>query len=564
MIYLRFNLTLRSPAIVSTLSGDPNNVATQPFIPGSALRGAVAARLLASGEDGESALFKRLVLSGAVRYLHAYPTRGGTRTWPTPLSWKRLKGKDGGAYDLASFTGEVDEEAEDQTDVSEFEEFWPQDALASISEAFITSPSVGGTLAQVKTGARIHQQRDRVKGRSWTDKDEQPHGTIFSYTYLEAGQTFSGVIQVAADAADDIERLKKLLEQPILVGRSRRAGYGGEAKLNWRGEADREFTDLRESVREDIPEGERFRVMLTSAYVGRHPQTGQIDPTALDHELNEVLGGAATIEHRRWAFETVGGFNRKWALETPQVMAVRGGSVLVLRATQPLEWAKLEAVEHAGLGERRAEGFGRLVFLWHSGATDVGFKKDEEKEDLPNLPAGSAHAQHEQVQFLETRLMLTAARAELDRVAQQDLVQDAAKLPTSSLLGRLRGLVRGVLDEQSASDALKTLHTWCGQGKTALKEIAQKQLRACTLGKEQQLLGWLTAIAASTDTESGWAALLKATGSAASMGSLAEKHYLTDQSTAQAILEENAQILKTYLIDAVLTEMTKKNRKGEA
>jgi len=51
-IYLRYKLRLRSPAIVSTLSGDPNSAATQPFIPGGALRGVMATRLLASGVAG--------------------------------------------------------------------------------------------------------------------------------------------------------------------------------------------------------------------------------------------------------------------------------------------------------------------------------------------------------------------------------------------------------------------------------------------------------------------------------------------------------------------------------
>src|SRR5207248_423079 len=89
--YLHYTLTLRSPVIVSTLSGDPNSAATQPFIPGSAIRGAVAARLIAQGKNGDSAEFRDLVLSGAVRYLHAYPRIAGARGLPTPSSWRRQK-----------------------------------------------------------------------------------------------------------------------------------------------------------------------------------------------------------------------------------------------------------------------------------------------------------------------------------------------------------------------------------------------------------------------------------------------------------------------------------------
>src|SRR5690606_8494300 len=86
-------------------------------------------------------------------------------------------------------------------------------------------------------GSRFHQQRDRIKGRPWKDRAEQPHGALFAYEYLEAEQVFRGVVQVMPRARADIERIKELLGAgPILVGRSRRAGYGGEADVELAGE----------------------------------------------------------------------------------------------------------------------------------------------------------------------------------------------------------------------------------------------------------------------------------------------------------------------------------------
>ena len=89
--YLFYRLTLQSPLIVTSRQGDPNSAATQLFIPGSSIRGVVAGRLLNAGTGPESEEFRRLVLSGEVRYLNAYLEIEGERSLPVPLSWRVRK-----------------------------------------------------------------------------------------------------------------------------------------------------------------------------------------------------------------------------------------------------------------------------------------------------------------------------------------------------------------------------------------------------------------------------------------------------------------------------------------
>lgn len=564
MTYLRFDLTLRSPAIVSTLSGDPNSSATQRFIPGGAIRGAVAARLIAAGEDPEGELFRRLVLSGEVRYLHAYPKIGGARSLPTSLSWRSPKDDPNVASDLASFAGAVTEE----TDAEDFGDMWPESSLVSAGGDFVSAFVAGGarTLDSVRVGARVHQQRDRVKGRPWKDGQENPHGAIFAYEYLEGGQTFTGTLHVTDAAAGDLDRIKELLSEPILVGRSRRSGYGGDATISEFGETTREFAGASGLLSEGVSVDQLFRVLLTSAYIGRHPLTGQNDPQALEHELIETFGGAVTVERRRWAFETVGGFNRKWALETPQVLTVREGSVLVLRATQDITSDTLIAVENRGFGERCVEGFGRVVFLTHS--DDHEPMRLRTDDDSPQRSAGAVAApQNPHLTFLESRLVLNAARAELDRVARLDLVNRATNLPTNSLLGRLRTPLRAALDDQTARQCLQTLATWCGNGNNALKANARDKLVGCKLqvggAQKQSLLDWLKDVASVRNGQAGWQTLLAGTGNQASVTALATRHHVTSVEAAQAVLDANAAALRVHLIDAVLAAMARKNRRGE-
>lgn len=563
MTYLRFDLTLRSPAIVSTLSGDPNSSATQRFIPGGAIRGAVAARLIAAGEDPEGELFRRLVLSGEVRYLHAYPKIGGARSLPTSLSWRSPKDDPNVASDLASFAGAVTEE----TDAEDFGDMWPESSLVSAGGDFVSAFVAGGarTLDSVRVGARVHQQRDRVKGRPWKDGHENPHGAIFVYEYLEEGQTFTGTLHIDDAVTGDLDRIKELLAEPILVGRSRRSGYGGDAVISGFEETKREFSDASALLNDEVLVDQVFRVLLASAYIGRHPLTGQIDPQALEHELIAALGGAVTIERRRWAFETVGGFNRKWGLETPQALAVRAGSVLVLRATQAIDLDTLIAIENQGVGERCVEGFGRVVFLTHSDDHEpMSLMTDDAS---PQSSAGGVAApQSPHLAFLESRLVLDAARAELDRVARLDLVKTATNLPTNSLLGRLRTPLRGALDEQTARPCLQTLATWCGNGNDALKANARDKLARCKIrvgDREQCLLEWLSSVASVRNGQTGWQTLLAATGSQASVTALATRHHVTSVEAAQAVLDANVAALQVHLIDALLAAMARKNRRGD-
>jgi len=63
--YLPYTLTLNAPAIMTSLGGDPNSARTLPFIPGSAIRGAVARALGDPGDDAEKQeSFQKLVLGG--------------------------------------------------------------------------------------------------------------------------------------------------------------------------------------------------------------------------------------------------------------------------------------------------------------------------------------------------------------------------------------------------------------------------------------------------------------------------------------------------------------------
>lgn len=543
--YMPLTLTLRAPAVLTSLGGDPNSSRTLPFVPGSALRGAVARALGDPGGDAEQQRkFRTLILDGSVRYLNAYPRAGGRRSLPAPVSLRiekagAVSSTDAiAAWDLAAFSGkpDVDEAA------------WPEQSLSALPEPFVTIGAAQPLRVEPGRGSRIHQQRDRSQGRAWKEERngrEEAHGVIFAFEFLEAGQEFDGLIQIRGESEAHLEErtavVKKALEGPILLGRSRRGGYGGDAVITWGTPREREV-EGQGLVASDLPAGVVFRALLTSPYVGRSSDTGQIDPAHLVAEIGEALSGRVRVFRRRWTFDMVGGFNRKWRLEVPQVLACTAGSVLVLETSGPIPLADLVAVEHAGLGERRVEGFGRLVFLEEPARTVT-------LRHVPSLPAPIATGTPpDLVRFAEGRI--------LEAVVTKAIAEEAARLarsakfpPAPSLLGRLRNALRA-----DPTPALETLRTWLAdEGSAQLKRPAREQLERCRIGDGgQRLAAWIRGIARHGDGQAFTTHLR--------LDAIAQRCHVASEDSARSILNERETWIRARLIDGTLAALARQQR----
>ena len=563
--YLRYTLTLEAPAIVSTLCGDPNSSITQRFIPGGNLRGVLAGELINKGASGESDDFQRLIVEGDVRFLHAYPGNGSVRSLPTPIPWRKVKGKAGTvAHDLTAYTGQIDAQTKFQAgDNGELSidpvETWPTETLTGVEFPFLEFSGSTTREVNVRKDAKSHQQRDRVKGRSWKDKNENPHGALFALEYLEPGQSFHGLIQVMSDSNDETEtiigKIKEILNQrQVAVGRSRRAGYGGAATVSFGSTEDQEvlWGDVQQN---DVPAESQFRAYLVSACIVRDPSTGQLDPCALPGLLVKRFGGEAVVDVERkrtfWDFETVGGFNRKWRLEVPQALAVKAGSILALKAKQAISAAALRQIEHDGFGERRIEGFGRLVFLKHGKSLQLSITPAEALHRQISEPTTEPPAF---VRFLQQRLLSAAFSRSLDREVKA-IVGDlrTSRIPTGSLLGRLRIPLRN----GDPVAGLQTLRQWLdnqdSNRRTILKEDAQKKLRECRLATKMTLRDWLIQTATAE------------AGTEAAMSAAVHRRYQlgADDRLAQSAAEVRGAEYSVRLIDAVLATLARQARRLE-
>jgi CRISPR-associated protein Csx10 len=548
--YLPYTLSLRAPAVLAAIEGDPNSTRSLPYVPGSALRGAAARGLGDPGKDAEHArTFRTVILDGSVRFLNAYPRAVGRRTLPTPVSLRIDKTDVGAlgeikAWDLAAFDCERD------TD----EESWPVEPRSAVPEPFVSIGAAQPLRVQPARGSRIHQQRERSRGRAWKkeheDGREEAHGAVFAFEFLEGGQEFDGVIQIRGedDAACDAlaASVQGALQAPILLGRSRRSGYGGDATISWGAVREREV-EGQGFVNADLPSGTEFRALLTSPYVGRDPDTGQIDATRVEAEIVEALGGRVEVVRRRWSFERVGGFNRKWRLELPQTLACAAGSVLVLRTSARVPRTDLLAVEHAGLGERRVEGFGRAIFL--GAPVRKQMLRTPGTGAAPRAPEGDAS---ELVRFAERRILDAAVQRAVEEEAVR-LANGVTALPTSSVLGRLRNAMRA-----DPEQALATLRAWLApEGPARLKRPAMVQLERCRLKDDRSRLSdWLREMAAQEDGGQ-LAKQLR-------LETIAQRSSIISEVTANEHLTRRAPAIRSRFVDTALAALARRTRKEKS
>lgn len=486
--YLPFRFVLKSPTLITALDGDPNSSVSMSYIPGSTIKGVLASVFLEQAEknpEAEDLLACLLAPQSPICCLNCYPEIDNKRSIPVPLSWKYEKNKDGNEWtdllhsNTAHLTGKLGG-GEGQ--------YWIPDAQDTHFR--IIKPSFT---------SRLHNQRDRKKGRAWQEEDGTAHGSIFFYEALDAGQVFRGEFLITGDSQKECEQRAQVIraalaDKSLFLGRSRRSGYGHVSPLEFFSLERHEHASWRWNdgldtrwIADSVKAGQEFLVLLTSPCLVRHPDTGMIDPSALDDALAALFKNRAEVtknKDRAWSFEMVGGFNRKWKLELPQQLAVSAGSVISMKALHDMDKAFLAEVMHKGIGERQSDGFGRILILPPSMPATLRLNKDERKSSSPGItslqPPSTKLSRN--LQLLQDRMFDNRMKILIAQKASELCQNEKGRIPNPSLLGRLRTYLR--LPPQNALTELDNLlgNKQEGNGKsTDLKATAMKQIEGYRL-----------------------------------------------------------------------------------
>lgn len=426
MKVITYQVNLLEPVLVGSLEGDPNSSVALGYLPGSALRGAVIGRYMRQhglkALDAADPYTRRLFFDGATRYLNGYLLYNNWRTLCAPLSWHHPKGDKVDVRDLA--LGEWPEDDERQPEV-----FSAPFTRLTDSTAYKLDP---------RRQISVHTQRTRRYGRAMPEdkiKEEDNPGAVYRYDALAAGQSFEAAVLCDHDNDNDI--LKPLLSGEASLGGSGTAGYGrvafegAQLAQTWReaGSPD----DKLEGV-----DGKLVVTLLSHALLRDENGQYTVDPAVVTRALKARLG--VPLGEAKPAFVRgilTGGFNRTWGLPLPQVLALHMGSVFVYQKPHcPVE--KLRDLEALGIGERRAEGFGRVAVNWQ---TEHSLQAADSSPEVPAPITISGRDARKLAQDMAGRMLRRRLDERLLARANEVKVDPA---PSRAQISRLRGVI---LDE---------------------------------------------------------------------------------------------------------------------
>jgi CRISPR-associated protein Csx10 len=498
MKVIHYNIHLLEPTLVTSLQGDPNSGVAFDYLPGSALRGVLINKYLRSKSTDTSAeTLSRLFLNGTTRYLNGYPLDAYKRPGlPVPASWQHVKHEEDTIFDFAIFGPAV--EAPDD------ERQWQ-----SVSAPFYTQSGDSVRLIRPVRNIAVHTQRTARFGRAMPElvsandaqlgrkpvklleKDDIP-GAVYRYDALAAGQTFQATIICDNDADEPI--LRPLIDGEVTLGGSRSGGYG-RAELSYLP------PDVARRVRaedEEPPEG-KLIVTLHSDLLLRD-ERGQfaVDPKLLCRVLNRHLQVKLVLEDAFLKTEVIGGFNRTWGLPLPQALAVRMGSVLVFQTSEDCDPALLERLEVRGIGERRAEGFGRIAFNQQR-VKKLTVNSTQKSPDLAVFTINEKDARGQEARPLAQLMVDRMLRQRLD----ESLLTRANEIkivnpPSNAQISRLRSVVLEEIRREKPD--VRKIHQFIKDLQT--RSISRRQFECCTV-ESVPLLLWLERQLA-CDSEGMW------------------------------------------------------------
>ncbi len=435
-----YELTLKSAALLTCDGTDANTVTTWPFIPGRAVLGALAGRWLAKqggsvSDPASSDLFRRLFLSGNTRFLHAYPAPDGVRLLPAPRSLFVHKSP---AVDGESlYERAITEPLTESSSIDREEE----QKLKKADRCFIRMEGDQVVSYQPATRLHMHHQRDRAKGRPTTNA-----GAIFHYEAIQAGERFIGVMEVDGEEAqqtEDSALLTELLSDgPLFLGRSRGAEYGGQAEVKILSPKSWEEVSQKHTGSAESPPSDVLAVTLLSEYLGRDAVTGVLTPDAFESELRrefQSLGGELGSLQRSFVErQHLSGYVSVWRMPQPTVQVLAAGSVFVFSVNKPLSEQR-PGSPVLTLGERRAEGCGRVALHWPGLLQTDSDRFSLRKSSAPPPRAVVANADDAAVLALKQNMLAQWLMERIPGFAAESFLKKE-NLPSPSVLGGLRAV----------------------------------------------------------------------------------------------------------------------------
>lgn len=409
---LEFVLENIDPLLFAERGADNILVTTKRYIPGSAIRGALAHLYINAHKlqnAYEDATFFDLFLSGKVRFLPAYPI--GCReqeqgdAFVMPLSLMRSKDK--------TQTVDLTAAAENKAGFKKLQGF----AVKKDGKLYPIDTDVKIELHMSRSGAG-----ERITGSS---RD----GNVFNYEYLEPGQLFKGAYLADDDAAELLQKV--LLEmdvEALHLGRSKSAQYGKCL-----------YAAMPVKEAQQVALGDKLYLLAQTPYIafGSWQRVEQAADELLG-ELEARLGCEAAKDGLQIfaAAESIDGYVGVWQAKKQAERALSAGTLIELRLNGAVDSSKLQAALQQGLGKGTEDGFGQFV-IWQPLA------KPEFVEKLPQKQQKNVVLSNE-VKKTAKKVIRERLLQEVRQQAAQDAQSEDLKIYAANahnILKRVEGLM---------------------------------------------------------------------------------------------------------------------------
>lgn len=410
MKYLELELYNREPLRIgnddTSQRGQTN---TLLYIPGSTVRGVVIHGLCREGQEFER--IKKLLFSDKIHFMNVYLKRDKKAMIPSLKGFYEDKKGGEGKKKIENIV------------VNKMVS--PGTKRASLGHyCYPEGDCIVCTKVALGENMNINRGREGEK-------------TVFRSQYMGQGQHFCGYITFDDCVAEDIiQKIKNVFSKEVSMGNSRYGGYGA-------------CQCVRAEIKEGLPYGElrtkadrsRFYLVLLSNMTMRD-SFGQ--PAGLDLDiLAEKLGcGPLRLVSCATSVTEVMGYNRSWKGPVPSAVMYEAGSVFCMETEsgERIPAERFAALEEEGLGIRKNEGFGQILFF--DGYEKLQYKQWTEKadwEERKNVTASVVCAMEPEDMRIAAKGLLTRR---LERAVERYLVEKPLDLDgvSDSKLGVVQSL----------------------------------------------------------------------------------------------------------------------------
>ncbi|MCK9220715.1 MAG: RAMP superfamily CRISPR-associated protein [Bacteroidales bacterium] len=332
---LYFTITTKDPVVIAKIFGEQNTVSTLSHIPPQLIRGLVASLIMdkekiTTETTSGNPLFRELVLDNNVGYHPAFPVSDPNYekvNYPVPRAYGYTKIVPDSPLEII-FGNE--------------KHLIPEKGFGHFEEDIWIKN-------EVSTSFSFHHSRNenRLAGRS-TKND----GAIFYYESIDEGEVFQSCITGSFHNLKYLEELLGSKNGEHQVGKARSAQYSRLTFSNFK---------IFPLVPRDKIVSPAYITFLSPTITYN---TFGVAVPDLDMILNEIeLICGIKIEntcHFASSADFVENYLRVWQSKTPREAAFQAGSTIRIEFSGLLDIDKLEK---NGLGERKAEGYGRISIL---------------------------------------------------------------------------------------------------------------------------------------------------------------------------------------------------------